>query len=148
MSVGTDVVERKEKRPVVCPADFEVGDRFYSTDDDGIPKLATVFSSKPDAVSVLWDDGTEKIFTALSRDDISHVLRNCGKVLDLTLLEVGSRVSRFLFTKRIHMEVTKYVPGKEVEMKYVGRPNKAPLSFVASEEESLEKLMSIWELEG
>lgn len=147
MSSSAEGITRKERLPVVCPADFEVGDRFYSTDGDGNPKLGTVFSSKPKVVSVLWDDGTEHTFVASALDDISYVLRNCGKPLDLTLLEVGSKVSRFLWTKRIHMEVTKYVPGKEVEMKYVGR-QKAPLNVVATEEESLEKLMAIWELEG
>lgn len=147
MSIPTEEVIREEHRPIVCPADFELGDRFYSVEKDASIKLGTVLSSEADAVSVLWDDGTERTFVAESRRSISFALRNCGKPLDLTLLEVGSRISRFVGSKRLLMEVTKYVPGKEVEMKFLTRVQE-PLRRVASERQSLEKLMSIWELEG
>lgn len=139
--------ETKEQRPLVCPADFEVGDRFYSVEKDATIKLGTVLSSTPDAVSVLWDDGTEHTFIAEFRRSIYFVLKNCGKPLDLTQLQVGSKVSRFMGGKRLTMEVTKYIPGKEVEMKFLTRIQD-PLRRVASEKYSLENLMSIWELEG
>lgn len=138
----------KEIRAGLCHTDFEVGDRFYSVRKDANIYMGTVLSSKETALSVLWDDGTEDTFEAPSARELVWLLKNCGSPLDLTQLEVGSIISRFLGGKRVFLQVTNYVPGKEVEAAFIGRDDKPPLIKRASEKHSLEKLMSLWELEG